>query len=166
VQPLGSFPAFYGTRKFITAFTRALHLYLSSVRPIQSTTLNPLYKRSFLMLFIYLRLCIPSGPFPSGFITNKLYTFLLSPFVPHAPPTSSSLLYNYNYNWRNVQITQLFLCSFLHSAVTPSLFGSNSLLSILFSNTLRLCSSLTVRDFVSHPYRTTGKVIVFYFLAL
>jgi hypothetical protein len=27
VQPLGSFPAVYGTRKFITEFTRALHLY-------------------------------------------------------------------------------------------------------------------------------------------
>jgi hypothetical protein len=29
VQPLGSFPVFYGTRRFITAFTRDLHLYLS-----------------------------------------------------------------------------------------------------------------------------------------
>jgi hypothetical protein len=28
VQPLGRFPAFYGTRRFITAFTRTLHLYL------------------------------------------------------------------------------------------------------------------------------------------
>jgi hypothetical protein len=29
VQPLGSFPAFYGTLRFSTAYTRALHLYLS-----------------------------------------------------------------------------------------------------------------------------------------
>jgi hypothetical protein len=29
VQPLGSVPAFYGTRRFITEFTRALRLYLS-----------------------------------------------------------------------------------------------------------------------------------------
>jgi hypothetical protein len=28
-QPFGSFPAFYGTRRFITEFTRALQLYLS-----------------------------------------------------------------------------------------------------------------------------------------
>jgi hypothetical protein len=34
----------------------------------------------------------------------------------------------------------------------------------LFSSTLSLCSSLTVRDHVSHPYRTTGKSIVFYIL--
>jgi hypothetical protein len=30
----------------------------------------------------------------------------------------------------------------------------------LFSNTLSLCSSLNVTDQVSHPYRTTGKIIV------
>jgi hypothetical protein len=43
VQPLGSFPAFYGTQRFITAFTRALHLYLSWARPIQSTSPSILY---------------------------------------------------------------------------------------------------------------------------
>jgi hypothetical protein len=32
----------------------------------------------------------------------------------------------------------------------------------LFSNTLSLCSSLNIRDQVSHPYRTTGKIIVLY----
>jgi polysaccharide pyruvyl transferase WcaK-like protein len=30
--------------------------------------------------------------------------------------------------------------------------GPNILLSTLFSNTLNLCSSLNVRDQVSHPY--------------
>jgi hypothetical protein len=29
VKPLHSFPAFYGTRRFITAFTTALHLSLT-----------------------------------------------------------------------------------------------------------------------------------------
>jgi hypothetical protein len=29
VQPLSRFPAFYGTRRFITEFTRDLNLYLS-----------------------------------------------------------------------------------------------------------------------------------------
>jgi hypothetical protein len=32
VQPLKNFPAFYGTRRFITAFTRALHWSLSWAR--------------------------------------------------------------------------------------------------------------------------------------
>jgi hypothetical protein len=49
------------------------------------------------------------------------------------------------------------LCSLLHSPVTSSLLGPNILLSTLFSNTLSLCSSLSVRDQVSHPYKTTGK---------
>jgi hypothetical protein len=48
------------------------------------------------------------------------------------------------------------LCSFLQSPVTWSLFGPNILRSTLFSNTLSLCSSLNVKDQVSHPYRTTG----------
>jgi hypothetical protein len=36
VYPFDSFPAFYGTRRFITALTRALHLSLSWARPAQS----------------------------------------------------------------------------------------------------------------------------------
>jgi hypothetical protein len=50
------------------------------------------------------------------------------------------------------------LCSFLQYPVTSSLFGSNILLSTLFSNTLSLCCSLNVRDQVSHPYRTMSKL--------
>jgi hypothetical protein len=54
------------------------------------------------------------------------------------------------------------LCNFLHYPVTSSLLGPNILLSTLFLNTLSLCSSLNVRAQVSHPYRTTGKIIVSY----
>jgi hypothetical protein len=39
-------------------------------------------------------------------------------------------------------------CQFISS----SLFGPNTLLNTLFSNTRSLCSSLNVRDQVSHPY--------------
>jgi hypothetical protein len=49
------------------------------------------------------------------------------------------------------------LCSLLHSPVASSLLGPKILLSTLFSNTLSLCSSLSVTDQVSHPYETTGK---------
>ena len=54
------------------------------------------------------------------------------------------------------------LCSFLHSPVDSSLLGPNILLSTLFSNTLRLRSSLNVSDHVSHPYKTTGKITFLY----
>ena len=53
-------------------------------------------------------------------------------------------------------------CSFLHSPVTSSLLGPNIFLSTLFSNTLSLCSSLSMRNQVSHPYQTTGKTTFLY----
>jgi hypothetical protein len=56
------------------------------------------------------------------------------------------------------------LCSLLHSPVASSLLGPNILLSTLFSNTLSLCSSPSVRDQVSHPYKTTGNTTVLYTL--
>ena len=56
------------------------------------------------------------------------------------------------------------LYSFLHSTVTSSLLGPNILLNNLFSNTLSVRSSLNVSDAVSHPYKTTGKIIILYIL--
>jgi hypothetical protein len=47
--------------------------------------------------------------------------------------------------------------------VTSSLFGPNIFLNTLFSNTLRVCSSANVGDQVSHPYKTTGKIVIVYF---
>ena len=41
-QPVKKFPAFYGTRRFITAFTRAHHLSLSWASSIQSIPPHPL----------------------------------------------------------------------------------------------------------------------------
>ena len=51
-------------------------------------------------------------------------------------------------------------CSFLHSLFTSSLLGQNILLSTLVSSTLSLRLSLSVNDHVSHPYKTTGKLII------
>jgi hypothetical protein len=47
--------------------------------------------------------------------------------------------------------------------ISSSFFGPN-ILNTLFSSTLSLCCSLNIRDQVSHPYRTTGKIIVLYIL--
>jgi hypothetical protein len=55
------------------------------------------------------------------------------------------------------------LCSSLQSPVASTLFGPN-ILNTLFSNTLSLRSSLNVSDQVSHPYKSTGKIIVLYIL--
>jgi len=48
-QPLKNFPTFYGTRRFITAFTSARHLSPFWERSIQSTTPHPI---SWRFLFI------------------------------------------------------------------------------------------------------------------
>jgi hypothetical protein len=76
VQPLKNFPAFYGTRKFITVFTRALHWSIFWARSIQSISSYPVSLISILILFTHLRLGLPSDLFPSGFATNILHAFL------------------------------------------------------------------------------------------
>jgi hypothetical protein len=43
-------------------------------------------------------------------------------------------------------------------------FWSNVLLRIVFSNTLNLCSSLNARNQISHPYKTTGRIMILYIL--
>ena len=48
--------------------------------------------------------------------------------------------------------------------VTSSLLGPNILLNAIFSNTLSFLSSRNVNDQVSHPYKTTGKIIILYIL--
>ena len=56
------------------------------------------------------------------------------------------------------------LCSFLHFSVISSLLVTTTLLNTLFSNTVSLLSPLSVSDQVSHPYKTTGKIIIMYIL--
>jgi hypothetical protein len=50
------FPSIYGTRRFITVFTRALHWSLSWARSIQSIPSHPISLRSILILSTHLRL--------------------------------------------------------------------------------------------------------------
>jgi len=55
-QLVKKFAAFYGSRRFITAFTRARHLFLFCARLIQSVT-PPTY-----VLKIHLNIIVPSTP--------------------------------------------------------------------------------------------------------
>ena len=58
-QLVKKFPAFYGTRKIITAVTSARHLSLSWANSIQSTPPHPTSWRSILILSSHLRLGLP-----------------------------------------------------------------------------------------------------------
>ena len=85
LQLVKKFPAFHGTRRFMTALTSVRHLSLSWASPIQSMYPHPTSWRSILILSTHLRLGLPSGLFPSGFPTKTLYTPLSSPILATCP---------------------------------------------------------------------------------
>ena len=85
LQLVKKFPAFHGTRRFITALTSVRHLSLCWASPIQSIYPHPTSWRSILILSTHLRLGLPSGLFPSDFPTKTLYTSLSSPIRATCP---------------------------------------------------------------------------------
>ena len=89
----------------------------------------------------------------------------LLPHTSHMPsPSHSSRFYHpHNIGWGDRSFSSS-LCSLLHSPVTSSLLGPNILLNTIFSNKPSFLSSLAVSDQASHPYKTTGKIIVLYIL--
>ena len=133
--------------------------------------LDPVHTPTSHFLKIHLNIILPSTPGSSK--------WSLSFRVPYQNPVYASPLSHTCYTPRSSRssyfITRTILgeqyrslssslCSFLHSPVTSSLLAPNILLNTIFSNTLSLRSSLNVSDQVSHPYTTTGKIIVLYIL--
>ena len=132
-------------------------------KSIQSMPPYPSSWGSIIILSFHLYLGLPNGLFLSGFPTITLYTLLLSPI--RATCTTHLILLDFIIQrifGEQYRSWSFSLCSFLHSHVTSSLLGPNVILNTLFSNTLSLRSSLNVSAQVSHPYKTTGKIIVLY----
>jgi hypothetical protein len=96
VQPFENFPAFYGTRRFITAFKRALHCSISWAISIQSTPSHPISVRSLLSFLLYRTVLldfVSYCKFPSYGTMLGLYNIMLyNHFL------SLLLLYLYNYH--------------------------------------------------------------------
>ena len=154
LQQGNKFPAFHGTRRFITALTSVRHLSLSWASPIQSKYPRPTSWRSILILLTHLRPGVPSGLLRSGFPSKNLYTPLSSPIRATCP--AHLILLNFITRTIFGEQYKLFsssLCNLLHSPVTSSLLGPNILLNTMFSNNLSFLSSRNVNDQVSHPLK-------------
>ena len=88
----------------------------------------------------------------------------VSPYVLHAPPTSVFLIWSPEWYLVKSRVHQAprvmqsppHLCYLVLLRPTIS--------STLFSKTFSLVSSLNVSDQVSHPHKTTGKILVLYIL--
>ena len=87
-QLVKNFSAFYGTRRFITAFTIARHLSLSWARSIQSTQPHPTYWRSILIVSSHLHLGLPSCLFPQVSRPEHRIRLSFAPYALHVPPIS------------------------------------------------------------------------------
>ena len=117
LQLVKKFPAFHGTRTFITALTSVRHLSLSWASPIQSIYPHPTSWRSILILSTHLRIGLPSGLLPSGFPSKTLYT-----------PLSSTIRATYE--------TQSVPNIVLSHTVTP--FGTIHYLNLLYCPVLKI----------------------------
>ena len=126
LQLVKKFPAFHGTRRFITARTSVRHLSLSWASPIQSIHPHLTSWRSILILSTHLRLGLPSGILPSGYPTKTLYTPLSSPIRSTCPAHLILLDFiTHTILGEEYKSFSSSLCSLLHSPVTSSLLGSN-----------------------------------------
>ena len=84
LQLLKKFPAFHGTRSFITALTSVRPPSLSWACPIQSIYPHPTSWRSILILSTHLLLGLPSGSFTPVSPARPYTTPSPQPYAPHA----------------------------------------------------------------------------------
>ena len=140
LQLVKKFPAFHGTRRFITALTSVRQLSLSWASQIQSTYPHPTSCRSILILSTHLRLGLPSGLFPSGFTTKTLYT----------PLHAVSYIQKCHFNWTQNTCSQFPVYEGILSNTPPM---------AVFRDTIQ--ATLCTSSFCFHfPYFLTAYVVV------
>jgi hypothetical protein len=93
---------------------------------------------------------------PSHLRLGILFHACYMPCPSHPPWLDHS-----NYIWWRVHDMKLLIVQFSPTSYHFVPLRSNILFSTLFSNTLSLCSSLNAKNQVPHPYKVTGKILVF-----
>ena len=121
------------------------------------------------LLKIHLNINIPSTPGSYKWSLSPRFPYLYAPLLPPMRATCPAPLILLDLITRMIfaevyRSLSSSICCFHHSPVTSTLLGLNIPLSTLFSNTLSLHFFLNVNDQVSHPYKTTDKIIVLYII--
>jgi hypothetical protein len=142
-QVVKKFPAFYGTRRFIVAFTSDRHLSLSWASSIQSMPPHP---TSLQIHFIIIPSTLRSSKrfLLSGHPTKALRATLLSAMRAACPAHLINLdvitRMIFGEEYRSLSSS---LCSLLHSPVTSSVLGSNILTPMCLRSVLSSVTTAT-----------------------
>ena len=151
--------------KSISLFTAANHLPLLSARSFHSK-LSQLISLTFILTLPFLlRLRLPISFFPSYIPSKTLYASLHHTF--HVPCKFYSSWFGHPNSIRwEVQIMHLHTIQFPPLPCYPIPLRSKYLHQQTILEHLGLCSYLSTRDHVSHPYQRTVKNAVLFILIL
>jgi hypothetical protein len=157
---------FYGNCDLITIFIRSPSLVPVLIQINLVHTLTIYYSKIPFNIILPSTLLSPKGSLPSRFAD---YSFILISYLYHVwymHRISQPWFGHPNNFWWRVQIMTFLISSFLQSSVISLPSGPNILHTTLFSNTLKVCSSLRVRGRVLHSYNIAGNIVVLYIFNL
>jgi hypothetical protein len=147
------FPNILWKSKSITVFIRAFHWSLSEARLIHSILPHPIHRAYTSILSTNVHLGLPND------LLSSCSTHSSSPYSCYIPCPSQPRLdgSNYNYLSRSTSYEAPHYAVYSWLLLLRSLLRPHILFSTSFWKTLSLCSSLNVRNQISHPYITTSK---------